>query len=284
MKFMRNDRPHIQKLKNRVDNLIDKGFFKVVKFDTDTEDYLLFMKLSSNYFSDKTIGKGEAAVIAHAKKHNGIVASNNTKDVMPYVEKYNLEVSLKLSRFINILLYNLEEFFYSLSFNELKNSLEMSDSLFLVMYIIYYFSTENDREITIFEDYHYDIELEEMNILKQIAVKKIIEITKSGNWEKVKNLNYVIYTYNLLIGDEYDDSFSFIISEYSSEENLIKLIKSLLLIENIDENSDLNWEILNKYLDTSYIWIIFKEHKENNSVFYRKNSLLIDQFLLNVFS
>lgn len=85
------DRPHIQKLKNRVDNLIDKGFVKIVKFDTDTEDYLLFMKLSSSYFSDKTIGKGEAAVIVHAKKHNGIVASNNTKDVMRYVEKYNLE-------------------------------------------------------------------------------------------------------------------------------------------------------------------------------------------------
>ena len=198
---------------------------------------------------------------------------------------YNLQVSLKLSRFISILLYNLEESSYSnFSFNVLKNSLEKSDSLFLVMFIIYYFSAEKDREITIFEDYHYDIEFEEVNILKQIAVKKIIEITKSGNWEKVKNLNYVIYTYNLLIGDEYDDSFSFIISEYSSEENLIKLIKSLLLIENIDENSDLNWEILNKYLDTSYIWIIFKEHKENNSVFYRKNRLLIDQFLLNVFS
>ena len=85
------DRPHIQKLKNRVDNLIDKGFVKIVKFDTDAEDYLLFMKLSSSYFSDKTIGKGEAAVIVHAKKHNGIVASNNTKDVMRYVEKYNLE-------------------------------------------------------------------------------------------------------------------------------------------------------------------------------------------------
>ena len=56
------------------------------------------------------------------------------------------------------------------------------------------------------------------------------------------------------------------------------------MIENIDENSDLNWEILNKYLDTSCIWIIFKEHKENNSVFYGKNSLLIDQFLLNIFS
>ena len=85
------DRPHIQNLKNRVDNLIKKGFVKVIKFDTNSEDYLLFMELSSDYFSDKTIGKGEAAVIVHAKKHNGIVASNNTRDIMPYVEKYNLE-------------------------------------------------------------------------------------------------------------------------------------------------------------------------------------------------
>ncbi|MDO5843481.1 MAG: nucleic acid-binding protein [Methanobrevibacter ruminantium] len=85
------DRSHIQNLKNRVDNLIKKGFVKVIKFDTNSEDYLLFMELSSDYFSDKTIGKGEAAVIVHAKKHNGIVASNNTRDIMPYVEKYNLE-------------------------------------------------------------------------------------------------------------------------------------------------------------------------------------------------
>ena len=85
------DRPHIQNLKNRVDNLIKKGLVKVIKFDTNSEDYLLFMELSSDYFSDKTIGKGEAAVIVHAKKHNGIVASNNTRDIMPYVEKYNLE-------------------------------------------------------------------------------------------------------------------------------------------------------------------------------------------------
>ena len=85
------DRPHIQELKNRVDNLIEKGFVKVIKFDTNTEDYILFMKLSSDYFSDKPIGKGEAAVIVHAKKHDGIVASNNTKDVLRYVKKYNLE-------------------------------------------------------------------------------------------------------------------------------------------------------------------------------------------------
>lgn len=85
------DRPHIQDLKKRVDNLIDKGFVKIVNFDATSEEYILFMKLSSDFFSDKPIGKGEAAVIVHAKKHNGIVASNNTRDVMPYVKKYNLE-------------------------------------------------------------------------------------------------------------------------------------------------------------------------------------------------
>lgn len=85
------DRPHIQDLKNRVDNLIDKGFVKIVNFDASSEEYILFMKLSSDFFSDKPIGKGEAAVIVHAKKHNGIVASNNTRDVMSYVKKYNLE-------------------------------------------------------------------------------------------------------------------------------------------------------------------------------------------------
>lgn len=85
------DRPHIQDYKNRIDRLIDKGFVKIVTFDTHEDDYLLYMKLSSEYFSDKPIGKGEAAAIVHAKKHNGIVASNNTRDVMPYVVKYDLE-------------------------------------------------------------------------------------------------------------------------------------------------------------------------------------------------
>lgn len=85
------DRPHIQDYKNRIDRLIDKGFVKIVTFDTREDDYLLYMKLSSEYFSDKPIGKGEAAAIVHAKKHNGIVASNNTHDVMPYVVKYDLE-------------------------------------------------------------------------------------------------------------------------------------------------------------------------------------------------
>ena len=85
------DRPHIQDYKNRVEKLINKEFVRIVNFDIQEEEYLLFMNLSSDYFSDKPIGKGEAAAIVHAKKHDGIVASNNTRDVMPYVEKYGLE-------------------------------------------------------------------------------------------------------------------------------------------------------------------------------------------------
>ncbi|MBQ6813232.1 MAG: hypothetical protein IJP12_01200 [Methanobrevibacter sp.] len=85
------DRPNIQTLKERVDKLIEKGFVKILDFDSNSKEYNLFMELSSEYFTDKPIGKGEAAVIAHAKKHNGIVASNNTKDVMPFVKKYNLK-------------------------------------------------------------------------------------------------------------------------------------------------------------------------------------------------
>lgn len=37
------------------------------------------------------IGKGEAASISLAKKHNGILGSNNLRDVQPYVEEFSLE-------------------------------------------------------------------------------------------------------------------------------------------------------------------------------------------------
>ena len=38
----------------------------------------------------KIIGKGEAAAIALTKVKGGIIASNNMRDIVPYVDKYNL--------------------------------------------------------------------------------------------------------------------------------------------------------------------------------------------------
>ena len=192
---------------------------------------------------------------------------------------FNLELSLKISRFLSILLYNLEESTFNFSFTVLKDSLEKSNSLFLVMFVIYYFSVENDRDMRIFEDYHYDLGLKEVNILKQIAINKIIDITKCGDWGKVKNLIYVIDTYKLLIGEENENSFSFILFEYSSEENLIKFIQSLLSLDKNDENLVLKWEMLNDYLDTYSVGVIFNDHKKENTEFYRKNQIIIDKFL-----
>ncbi len=39
----------------------------------------------------KQIGRGEAAGIALAKQYNGILASNNYRDIATYIEKYNLK-------------------------------------------------------------------------------------------------------------------------------------------------------------------------------------------------
>jgi hypothetical protein len=72
-------------------------------FDTDCisaflwvkEENILFKLYHELAFSprkgEKIIGKGEAAAIALAKTYNGIIASNNLKDISKYVEKYGLE-------------------------------------------------------------------------------------------------------------------------------------------------------------------------------------------------
>lgn len=39
----------------------------------------------------KIIGQGEAACIAFAKANNAVICSNNLKDILFYVNKYNLE-------------------------------------------------------------------------------------------------------------------------------------------------------------------------------------------------
>lgn len=40
---------------------------------------------------DKIIGKGEAAAISLAKKNNGVLASNNLRDIQTYVDRYSLK-------------------------------------------------------------------------------------------------------------------------------------------------------------------------------------------------
>lgn len=64
---------------------IESGNFKVVELTPSDEFFPEFVRLT-----DKTkrncIGQGEAEAIVLSKQHNGTLASNNLKDVLPHIQ------------------------------------------------------------------------------------------------------------------------------------------------------------------------------------------------------
>lgn len=84
--------PSISHIKAKIETLHEAG--KVIRSDIllSTEEYELYHALAiSPPAGERLIGKGEAAALALAKVNNGVVASNNLRDVMKYVEKFGLE-------------------------------------------------------------------------------------------------------------------------------------------------------------------------------------------------
>ncbi|WP_368346775.1 hypothetical protein [Peptostreptococcus anaerobius] len=84
------DRPNIPHLKARIDKLIDSGSAIVMSMDISSEEYSLYRKMTTYSGKNKVIGSGEAASISLAKKHNGVLGSNNLRDVSYYIKKYSL--------------------------------------------------------------------------------------------------------------------------------------------------------------------------------------------------
>lgn len=82
--------PSIPHIKKRTDAMIDNKDISVKTINTDTEEYELYTELVREEKGRKSIGRGEASGIALAKVYNGILASNNYKDIAPYLEKYKL--------------------------------------------------------------------------------------------------------------------------------------------------------------------------------------------------
>ncbi|NCB42810.1 MAG: hypothetical protein EOM59_09340 [Clostridia bacterium] len=81
--------PH---LKQRIDSLINNKLATLVTINVDSETYELYHKLTNSLDNgQKIIGPGEAASIALAKTHNGIVASNNLSDIRFYIDKFELK-------------------------------------------------------------------------------------------------------------------------------------------------------------------------------------------------
>lgn len=85
-------RPQTLHLKNRVDSLLTGKHAAIQDIAIDTEEYHAYFQLTELPAKGyKVIGNGEAASIALAKKHAGIVASNNLRDIQIYISKFGLK-------------------------------------------------------------------------------------------------------------------------------------------------------------------------------------------------
>lgn len=69
--------------------LMDENFIEVRDEDAGSEAHKLFLSLHYGY-GFNPIGKGEAAAISLAVVYDGILASNNTKDVSDAVKHFNI--------------------------------------------------------------------------------------------------------------------------------------------------------------------------------------------------
>lgn len=86
------DNPKLEWMKKRVDNMIKSDDLIVVDLLSGTDEFELYYKLGENPDDGHIIiGNGEASSIALAKVKSGILASNNLRDILPYVEEYSLE-------------------------------------------------------------------------------------------------------------------------------------------------------------------------------------------------
>lgn len=84
--------PSIPHIGRKINDLCSSGEVSIKEIVTNTEEYRIYHELAiSPAKGVKIIGKGEAAAIALAKTYNGIIASNNLKDISKYVEEYGLE-------------------------------------------------------------------------------------------------------------------------------------------------------------------------------------------------
>lgn len=78
-------------LKAQVDLMLQAGNATIESIMVGTDTYELYRKLTSHPdLGHKIIGRGEAASISLAKEKQGILASNNLRDISAYVTEYGL--------------------------------------------------------------------------------------------------------------------------------------------------------------------------------------------------
>lgn len=84
--------PRTPHLKRRIDGLVSQGLVSMMGIAIDSEEYQTYYRLTEAPGEGHAlIGKGEAAAISLAKRYGGVVASNNLRDINPYIEEFSLE-------------------------------------------------------------------------------------------------------------------------------------------------------------------------------------------------
>lgn len=82
----------VSQLKIKTESLIKSKLIFVTQLSAETPEAELYFKLTHNPDpSFRIIGRGEAAAIALAKHHGGILCSNNLRDIGPYIQLYELK-------------------------------------------------------------------------------------------------------------------------------------------------------------------------------------------------
>lgn len=90
--FKELSHPSVPHIGAKMSKMKDDRDVEIKDIMVGTEEYNLFVEMTLKPDDGvKTIGDGEAAALAHAKVNNGVVASNNLRDVMYYVEKYDIK-------------------------------------------------------------------------------------------------------------------------------------------------------------------------------------------------
>jgi predicted nucleic acid-binding protein len=79
-------------MKNKVDTLLKANKVMLYQIVVGTDPGGLYLKMTTSPDKGyKIIGSGEAAAIVLAKQHNGILGSNNMRDILPYIQLFNLK-------------------------------------------------------------------------------------------------------------------------------------------------------------------------------------------------
>lgn len=84
--------PGVPQLKARIDRMVSLGQAVIRDIETGTDTYDLYYHMTQEPNDNHMIiGNGEASCLALAKNENGIIASNNFRDIKNYIKEYDLQ-------------------------------------------------------------------------------------------------------------------------------------------------------------------------------------------------